>query len=385
MRSLAILGATGSIGGSALRLLREHPEIARVVLLAAHEREEELLDLIAEFKPAKAFLTGRDPRAEAVKRAARCGCTLEGGDSALLQELAGDAYDCALLAMTGAAGLRYGLEVLQKGRRLALANKEPMVIAGGLFREAARIHGGEIIPVDSEHSAIFQCLLGQPEQSVHRLILTGSGGPFHRLPAGDFAAVKVSEALAHPTWNMGPKISIDSATMMNKALEMLEARWLFEVPIDRIEVTIHRQSLVHSMVEFIDGSMLAQMGSTDMRCPILYALSHPERVASKLPRLDFSKQLELSFERVNPFLSQALELARDCDGNCLSAVTLNAANEVFVEAFLSGKTGFAEVYPLIRRSLEIMHSHAHRVETLKEVLEADLEVRRVACSLISPN
>ena len=371
MDGLAILGATGSIGASALRLLSRHPHFIRVNLLSAHRRVEELLRSIEVFRPRQAFLTGAKVGPEQQERARRAGCELSDDAAALKEALGNGAVDCVLLAVSGAAGLEYGLHALRSGKRLAIANKEPLVIAGHFFKEAARAGRGEILPVDSEHSAIFQCLHGQRRECISRIILTTSGGPFHGLSRDEIKNVGAEQALKHPTWKMGEKITVDSATMMNKALEVIEARWLFDVPLERIEVSVHRQSIVHSMVEFDDGSVMAQLGVTDMQYPILYALSHPERWKAELPRLDFQNGMNLTFEALSPVLGQAIEFARRYGADPIAPIIMNAVNEVFVSEFLQGRTAFLEIYRLIPLVVEEGLKQGFTAGNLEEVLHVD--------------
>lgn len=369
---IAILGSTGSIGKSALMLLDEHPELGQIELITAHNNLPLLMDQIVRYKPRFAVITGMMPDEGDLLEARDIGCDLRYGTDDLLEFLADERIATVLLAISGAAGLRFGLEALERGKRLAIANKEPLVIAGQLFHDAAEAGGGEILPVDSEHSAIFQCLEGcSSPDNVNKIILTSSGGPFHAYSDSQFDSITPEDALNHPTWDMGRKITIDSATMMNKALEVLEARWLFSLPLEQISVSVHRQSVVHSMVEFVDGSVLAQLGVTDMRAPILHALTYPRRIDSKLPKLDFNSGLNLSFEPVNPFLNQAIQIARSCEDDPVKPILFNAANEVWVEAFLEKKTPFTGVYDMIRRVMKEGMEAGFTVDKLDSVLEID--------------
>ena len=379
MKKLALLGATGSIGQSTLSLLRKHPQWASCDLLSAHRNQAQLMALVKEFRPKYAVLTGVKVQPDQVDFCLKHGCILLEGRDALLELLAKIDLDTVLLAVTGAAGLEYGLMALEHGARLAIANKEPLVIAGHLFKEKEAKGHGVILPVDSEHSAIFQCLVGHEPKDVSQLILTSSGGPFHYREGG-FADINVEEALQHPTWSMGSKITIDSATMMNKALEMVEAKWLFDTPLDNIRVTVHRQSIVHSMVEFVDGSVMAQLGVTDMQFPILYALSYPDRWPSELPRLSFEESMSLTFEPVNPFLNQAIELIREFGDDPVSMILLNAANEIYVDAFLKRKVSFHHVYDHLRQVVCDGRSGISYPSTLSEVLALDEEGRKISLS-----
>lgn len=379
--SLALLGATGSIGKSTLELLRCHKNVASPQLLTAHHQIDQLIKLVQEWHPKWVCVTGDELSSLQAQLIENEGCTLLHGSKSLLELIEAEAFDSTVLAVSGAAGLEYGLATLRKGGRLAIANKEPLVIAGELFKDIEKRHGGEIIPVDSEHSAILQCLQEHHSSDVERIILTSSGGPFHHRQ-DDFTKVHRDEALKHPTWNMGQKITIDSATMMNKALEMIEAKWLFDIPLDRIEVTVHRQSIVHSMVEFVDGSILSQMGITDMQFPIWYALSYPKRWPSALPRLSFAEKMQLSFEPVNPFLQQAIDLARDVGDHPLATICCNAANEIYVHAFLNEKVNFCEVYSHIRKVIDVGLAEMTSPSDLSDVLACDREARKISRHLL---
>jgi 1-deoxy-D-xylulose-5-phosphate reductoisomerase len=381
MKSCAVLGATGSIGKSTLQLASDHPGLIKIEVLSAHRDRIGLLDAIEKHLPTRAYLTGSSWEDEDRERAKASNCILEDDPQALKESLASGVAEVVIMGIAGAAGLEYGLSALESGARLAMANKEPLVIAGHCFQEAAQSHGGEIIPVDSEHSAIFQCLLGSNEDHVERIILTSSGGPFHGR-SSDFASIKIEEALKHPTWSMGSKITVDSATMMNKALEMIEARWLFNLPLDKVEVSVHRQSIVHSMVEFIDGSVMAQLGVTDMQYPILYAITHPERFASSLPRLRFDEVLNLSFEPVNPFLQQAIDLARAHGEDPVRTIYLNGANEVYVQAFLEGKVGFDGIYAHLEAVVAESGSRSSAPNKVSDVLEYDQHARMISQKLL---
>jgi 1-deoxy-D-xylulose-5-phosphate reductoisomerase len=381
MKTCAVLGATGSIGKSTLQLASDHPELLNLQVLSAHRDREGLLAAIEKHRPAKAWLTGAEWEEADRERAKKWECQLEDQPELLKEELSSGVADVVIMGIAGAAGLEYGLSALESGARLAMANKEPLVIAGHCFHDAVEKHGGEIIPVDSEHSAIFQCLLGSSDDHVEKIILTSSGGPFHNRTS-DFASISVNEALQHPTWSMGSKITIDSATMMNKALEMIEARWLFGLPLEKIEVSIHRQSIVHSMVEFIDGSVMAQMGVTDMQYPILYSITHPNRCKSSLPRLRFDEVINLSFEPVNPFLQQAIDLARAYGEDPVRTIYLNGANEVYVQAFLDGKIGFEGIYGHLEEVIKEAGVHPSIPETVSAVLGHDEHARSISHQIL---
>ncbi len=350
---LIVLGSTGSIGQSALDIARRLPDEIRVVGLAARSKWEILREQIAEFRPRTAALV--DPAAfDELKSNLPEGPTeiVTGLDGILGGVLEGGA-DVVLAAITGAAGLPTTLRALETCKRLALANKESLVLGGELLMARAAEKGIEIIPVDSEHSAIFQSLLGGKASEVERLILTASGGPFRTKPIDELAAVTREQALEHPTWKMGPKITIDSATLMNKALEVIEAKWLFGMPPEKIEVVIHPQSIVHSMVEFHDGSVMAQLGLPDMRAPIQFAITYPDRRPLDIPRLDFREHSRLDFEEPDRQRFPALDLAYQAlaDGGT-SAAVMNAANEEAVARFLDGAIPFPQIVELCRNVMD---------------------------------
>jgi 1-deoxy-D-xylulose-5-phosphate reductoisomerase len=385
MKAVTILGATGSIGTSALDVIARHPERYRVHALTAQNNVDGLADLALRFGPdvvviGDVSLEGR-LRDALRERGARA--RVAGGRDALVDVARAPGVDAVLAAIVGAAGLVPALAAAEAGKRLMLANKEAIVSAGALLMSAVRRGGGELLPVDSEHNAIHQCLAGvrEAERDGARLLLTASGGPFRsRL---DLDEVTPDEACAHPNWVMGRKISVDSATLMNKGLEVIEASWLFDMPVERIDVVIHPQSVIHSMVEFPDGSVLAQMGTPDMRTPLAYALAWPERVTSGAQRLDFARLGELTFEAPDlqrfPCLGFAYAALRH--GRAASAV-LNAANEVAVQAFLEGRLRFTGIAGTIERVLEAYDPA--QPSGIDEVLEIDRRAREVATGML-PN
>jgi 1-deoxy-D-xylulose-5-phosphate reductoisomerase len=385
MKAVTILGATGSVGTSALDVIARHPERYRVHALTAQSNVDGLADLALRFGPevvviGDASLEGR-LRDALRERGARA--RVAGGRDALVDVARAPEVDAVLAAIVGAAGLVPTLAAAEAGKRLMLANKEAIVSAGALLMGAVRRGGAELLPVDSEHNAIHQCLAGvrEAERDGARLVLTASGGPFRgRL---DLDTVTPDEACAHPNWVMGRKISVDSATLMNKGLEVIEASWLFNVPVERIDVVIHPQSVIHSMVEFPDGSVLAQMGTPDMRTPLAYALAWPERVASGAERLDFTRLGELTFEAPDlqrfPCLGFAYDALRH--GRAASAV-LNAANEVAVQAFLEGRLRFTGIATTIERVLDAFDPEPP--SGIDEVLEIDRRAREVAAGML-PN
>ena len=372
-KKVLLLGSTGSIGQSTLQVARRIPERMEIVGLAAHRSVDALLKQAAETGARFVCLTDEQAAEEASHRLP-AGVQLFRGSSGLIELVDACEADMALIAIVGTAGLRPALRALERGMDLAVASKEILVTAGEWVMGEARRLGRQVLPVDSEHNAIFQCLEGRSPQHVQRLILTASGGPFRCLPAGELAEVTVERALKHPTWDMGRKISIDSATLFNKGLEMIEARWLFDVGMDRIDVIVHPQSVIHSMVEFVDGSVLAQLSGTDMCFPIQYAVTWPDRVPSGLKPLDFAALAKLEFEAPRRQDFPALDLARHAGliGGTLPAV-LNAANEVAVEAFLERRCAFPHIWRCVAA---IMESHEPVLHpTLDTILEADQQAR----------
>jgi 1-deoxy-D-xylulose-5-phosphate reductoisomerase len=373
---VAILGCTGSIGRSAVSVIERHPDRFRIVALAAHRSAEKLATVARRHGDALAVLA--DDGAAGANGAAGT----RGGRAALIDAATHPEADIVLNAVVGAAGLEATLAALRAGKRLALANKESLVAGGPLVLDALRQGGGSLVPVDSEHSAILQCLAGAQERTVRRLILTASGGPFRGWPREALAAVTPQEALRHPTWSMGAKITIDSATLANKALEVIEAHFLFDMPYDALEVVVHPQSIIHSMVEFVDGSVLAQLGFPNMELPILYALTHPARLADNGTRcFDPVAAAELTFESVDDerFPAFRLGLAAGRAGGTSPAV-FNAANEVAVAAFLSGDVGFRDIAAVID-SVLTRHTPV-RVDALDTVLETDRWARACAAEAL---
>ncbi len=368
-KRVVILGSTGSIGQNALKVVAEHPTAFEIVGLTAGTSVEALAAQALAVRPRRVAIADAAQAGALAERLRGSGTSVEAGPDGVTAVAAMDA-DVVLVAITGAAALSPALAAIRRGRTIALANKETMVIAGRLMRAEAAQHGAALVPVDSEHCAIFQCLDGKPRHHVRRLILTGSGGPLKEIPAERFDSLSREEVLNHPRWRMGPKISVDSATMMNKGLEVIEARWLFDVPVEQIEVLIHPEAVIHSMVEFVDGSVLAQLGITDMRIPIQHALTYPDRLPTGLPSLDLAAVGRLTFEPPNrekfPCLSFGYRAAET--GGTAPAV-LNAANEACVQAFLDGQIPFTA----IPRTIEAVVSH-HRLvaePTLDDVVAAD--------------
>ncbi len=376
MRKVLLLGSTGSIGTSALKVARDIPERMQIVGLAANSSVESLAEQVLETGVKQVALT--DAAAAAKARALLpADVVLHTGTQGLVDLVNESDADMVLVAIVGTAGLAPALAAIERGMHLAVASKEILVMAGEAVTEAAKRKGVNILPVDSEHNAIFQCLEGHRHSDVQRILLTASGGPFRTLPANELPNVTVAQALKHPTWNMGRKITIDSATLFNKGLEMIEAKWLFDVLMDKIEVVVHPQSIVHSMVEFADNSVIAQLSHSDMCFPIQYAVTWPDRVPNNLKPLDFAQVGALHFEapRVNDF--PALNLARHAGtvGGTLPAV-LNAANEVAVDAFLNDLIAFPGIWQLVER---VMNAHQVVVHpNLEALIEADAWARRTA-------
>jgi 1-deoxy-D-xylulose-5-phosphate reductoisomerase len=378
VKRIAILGSTGSIGRSALAVVDAHPSRLQVAALAAGDNAALLAEQINQYKPrvaAIATATGLDRLRPALSSATTTR-VLSGADG-LLEVASHPEVDVVICASAGTAGLEAVLAAIEAGKTIALANKEVLVMAGALVMEAAQRNRVSILPVDSEHNAIHQCLHGRNPDEIRRLILTASGGPFRALPEADLERVRPEAALRHPTWQMGRKITIDSATLMNKGLEVIEAHWLFGVDADRIDVLIHPQSIVHSMVELNDGSVIAQLGITDMRLPIQYACSYPERWDTALPTLNLAKAGRLEFHEPAHDRFPCLALAyRALRAGGTLPVVLNAANEVAVEAFLDGKLGFTAIPRVIEKT---MNTHEiERVATIDTVRRVDRWARQQA-------
>ena len=380
-RSITILGSTGSVGCSTLSLVADAPDRFVVEALTAKgSRIDRLAEQARRFRPR--FVAVSDPDAWRPLKAALGGTGIEiaaGGDAVV--EAAGRSAELVMAAVVGAAGLRPTLAAIDRGATVALANKECLVCAGDIVMERARHSGAIILPVDSEHSAIFQVFDGARPEGVERIILTASGGPFRAMPFEQMRRVSPAQALAHPNWEMGDKITIDSATMMNKGLELIEAAHLFPVPAERIEILVHPESVVHSMVAYRDGSVLAQLGLPDMRTPIAVALAWPERMPVSGARLDFPSLGRLTFEAPDPVRFPALRLAREAlvVGRCRPAV-LNAANEVAVAAFLAGRIGFLDIIAVVESTLSA--APVRSLTGLADVVEVDLAAREIARGLI---
>jgi 1-deoxy-D-xylulose-5-phosphate reductoisomerase len=389
MMRVAVLGSTGSIGVSTLDVLGRHPDRFEVAALAAATNDERLLEQCLRHRPRLAVLQspGAAARLEAALRAAGSPVEVRWGPEALCDCASSDEVDAVMAAVVGAAGLPSTLAAAQSGKRVLLANKESLVVAGPLLIETARSGGATLIPIDSEHNAIFQCLppgieTGRPGRGVRRILLTASGGPFLRTPLERMAGVTPDEACAHPRWRMGRKISVDSATLMNKGLELIEACLLFGMEPARVEVVVHPQSIVHSLVEYVDGSILAQLGNPDMRTPIAHALGWPERIGSGVQSLDLAAAARLDFEPPDTGRFPALRLARAvAEAGGTAPAVLNAANEVAVAAFLGGRLGFLDIPRVIEAVLD-RHSNGP-VDGLATVLEADCWARELAEAMLA--
>ncbi len=386
MKGIAILGATGSIGQSALAVVDAHPERLRVVALAAGENVSRLASQVERYRPDTVAMSSRAALerldAEIKRRGAPAPAKVGAGADALIAVATHPEADVVLFASSGTAGLDAVLAAIEAGKTIALANKEVLVMGGAVVMNAARKRGVAVLPVDSEHNAIHQCLEGRQPNQVKRLILTASGGPFHGLTGTPLHEVTPEAALRHPTWKMGPKITIDSATLMNKGLEVIEARWLFDTPAARISVLVHPQSIVHSMVELVDGSVIAQLGVTDMRLPIQYAFSYPERWAAPLPFLDLARCGRLDFESPDTERFPCLALAfRALEGDAGLPIVLNAANEVAVAAFLDSRLGFTAIGRLIAEAMDAYERSGTRpIETLADVRAVDRWARGFAAA-----
>jgi len=381
-KRIAIFGSTGSIGTQALDVIRANPNLFEVEILTAQTNDELLITQAMEFRP-NAVVIGDDNRYTKVKEAlSSTDIKIFAGEKALEEVADFDTYDMMLAAIVGFAGLKPTLKAVEKGKAVGLANKETLVVAGDIVMQMAIEKRVPIIPVDSEHSAIFQCLVGEVRNPIEKVILTASGGPFLGKKPNFLVNVKRDHALQHPNWSMGAKISIDSATLMNKGLEMIEARWLFNLKPDQIEVVIHPQSIIHSMVQFEDGSIKAQMGLPDMKLPIQYAMAFPGRVKNDFPRLNFRKNPVLSFEEpdVKTFRNLSLAIEALNKGGNMPCV-LNAANEIAVWAFLRNRIGFLDMTAMVEKTMQQMTFIEK--PTLQEYFDSDGEARNFAASLIN--
>jgi 1-deoxy-D-xylulose-5-phosphate reductoisomerase len=378
MKNIAILGSTGSIGVNALKVIQGNPEEYKVIALAAGRNVELLMKQIEEFRPRAVAVLEEKLVSQLKDRFAKKGRPeVFFGTDGFKFLVSMDQVDTVISAMTGAAGLLPTYEAIKAGKHIALANKETMVMAGPLIIAEAEKKGVTVLPIDSEHSAILQSLMGHPREDLRRMILTASGGPFKDFSLEEMSKVTPAQALKHPNWNMGPKISIDSATLMNKGLEAIEAKWFFDLKIDQISILIHPQSVVHSMVEYKDGSIIAQLGIPDMIIPISYALSYPHHLKNSLPSLELETIGMLSFEKpdLNKFKCLRLALKAAEMGGSTPAV-LNGANEIAVESFLEGRIGFLDIPELIEKTIETHKPYP--VDSIEAVMEADRWARETA-------
>ena len=381
MKNIAILGSTGSIGTQALDVVRNTPQELKVLVLAANSNDELLEKQIEEFQPKLAVLSDESAYQRLKSRFSQKTTELAGGRQAFIDAAAFDDVEIVLTSMLGFAGLEPTLKAIDAGKNIALANKETLVVAGELVISRAAQRGVKILPVDSEHGAFFQCLQGEDRKSIKKLLLTASGGPFRGKTYDELQNVTVEQVLSHPTWNMGKKITVDSATLVNKGLEVIEAKWLYGVDYDQIQVVVHPQSIVHSMIEFCDNSIIAQLASTDMRLPIQYALTYPKRMKSPVESLDFWSINSLTFEKPDIETFRGLKLAYDAGkmGGTAPCV-FNAANEVAVGAFLKGDIKFLDIYNIIEETMnrrEVIYK-----PTLEILIAEDAAARLIAKSLI---
>jgi len=393
MKRIAILGSTGSVGGNTLDVLARHPDRFQATVLAAGKNDGLLLAQCVQHRPRLAVMADADAAGRLRQGLAAHGVNTEVqcGGEALERAVTRDDVDAVMAAIVGAAGLPATLAAARAGKDVLLANKEAIVMSGALFMDAMVKGGGRLLPIDSEHSAIFQSLPrgfacgreGELERAgVRRVLLTASGGPFRTTPIDRLSRVTPQQAVAHPNWVMGPKISVDSATMMNKGLEVIEAHWLFGAPLEKIEVVVHPQSVIHSMVEYHDGSVVAQLGAPDMRTPIACALAYPERIEAGVTPLDFTTLASLQFERVDPVRFPCVRLAAEAirRGGTAPAI-LNAANEIAVESFLDGRLGFTGIPEIIEAVLG--ESQVEPLASLEQVYAADIEARALARRFVS--
>ena len=381
MKELAILGSTGSIGTQTLDVVRAHPDRYRVYALCAHRSIEKLVEQALEFKPEVVCIADETLYEPLSTKLSSLNCKIWAGSSAIAEMVTMPSIDIVVAAMVGYAGLRPTIEAIKAGKTIALANKETLVVAGEIICELALQHHTPILPVDSEHSAIFQSLVGEDHNEIEKILLTASGGPFRTYTLDQMRIVTAADALKHPNWEMGAKITIDSASMMNKGFEVIEAKWLFGVPVEKVQVLVHPQSIVHSAVQFTDGAIKAQLGAPDMRLPIQYALSFPERLTSDFPRADLFALKDLTFEKPDlqrfPNLGLAYEAMRR--GGNIPCV-LNAANEVANLAFREGRCGFLQMSDIISSTMAKVHFVAK--PTYEDYVATDTVARQIAEELL---
>ena len=376
---VAVLGASGSVGRQTLDVCRQHADKVKVVALSVRRSTDLLVSAAREFGASCVAVTDKEHASDPILSDLPKGCEMHVGHQSLAELSTLPEVDCVVSAVVGFAGIRAGYAALRAGKVLAYANKETIVVAGDLLMPL--VQPGQLIPVDSEHSAIYQCIVGHRTTDVHAIWLTCSGGPFYGMSRDALSKVTAADALAHPTWSMGPKITVDSASLMNKGLEVLEAYHLFEIPIDRVNVLVQRQSRIHSMVEFADGATIAQLGPSDMRIPIQYALSYPERWETPVPRIDYRDEPEISFGRADEKTFGCLALAKEAGhiGGTMPCV-MNAANEVANKAFRLGLCGFLDIEGTVRKVMDL--SDAARVESIEQLMEIDERAREQARSVL---
>lgn len=382
LKKIAILGSTGSIGVQALDVIASHPDLLQAEVLTAHHNADLLIEQARKFNPNAVVIVNEDLYTPVKEALASTDIKVYSGENALSSVLEMDSIDLVLTALVGYSGLKPTLSAIRAGKPIALANKETLVVAGELVTGLAREKGVNIFPVDSEHSAIFQCLVGEFHNKIEKVILTASGGPFRGKKADVLATVTKAQALKHPNWTMGAKVTIDSATLMNKGLEVIEAKWLFGLRADQVDVVVHPQSIIHSMVQFEDGSIKAQMGLPDMRLPIQFAFSYPDRYPSAFPRFDFAQYPSLTFEKPDMETFRNLALAFEAlkkAGNM--PCVLNAANEIAVEAFLKDKIGFLKMPEVVEACMTKMPFIPN--PTLEDYVNTDKETRIKAYELIN--
>ncbi len=378
-KNIAILGSSGSIGKNSLEVIANFPDQFKVAYLTVNKNIDALYEQVQRFKP-RGVVVLDECSASACKKRVNGTTEVLVGEEGLEEIVQRDDVDVVISSLVGFAGLKPTINAIKAKKKIALANKETLVVAGEIIMRLVKENGVTLIPVDSEHSAIFQCLVGESNSQIDKIILTASGGPFLATTKDELRRVTIQQALNHPNWKMGSKITIDSATLMNKGLEVIEAHWLFGLPADKIEVVIHPQSIIHSMVEFIDGSVKAQLGIPDMKIPIQYALTYPERALSKFVRIDFPKLKEMTFFEPDLDRFQCLQLAFDAlhTGGTMPAA-LNAANEIAVDRFLNGKISFLQIPETICRTMEQHTSKAS--PTLEDIVDADSSARAFAKSI----
>ena len=386
LQQVTVLGSTGSIGQNTLDVIAQHPNRYQVFALVAGANWQKMLLDAQRFSPEVIVMADATAADQLRRELSGSNIDVQSGLQAMIDVSETSSVDIVMAAIVGAAGLPASLAAAKAGKKVLLANKESLVVAGDLFMRTVRENGATLLPIDSEHNAIFQCLEGgkfdREQGGVSRILLTGSGGPFRTTDLSEFGAITPERAIAHPNWSMGPKISVDSATMMNKGLELIEACWLFGVTPADIDVVLHPQSIIHSMVSYLDGSVIAQMGNPDMRTPIAYGLAYPERIASGVKTLDFTEVARLDFDVPDRQRYPCLWLAREAfAAGGASPAVLNAANEVAVAAFLAGEIAFCDIARVCERTLEAKFSDA--IDSLDEILSIDRAAREVAHSLIN--